>query len=192
MSQEDAYPLQWPSGRPRTPSGHRSSSRFDVTPNQAQRDMFHQIALMGGKNVIVSTNLRLRKDGGIYAADMNKTPDDPGVAVYFERKGQRVCFSCDMYHRVWENIRAIGKTIEAMRGIARWGAEEALDRAFTGFAALPSPEARKHWSDVLNVPSNAAADDIKAAYRSAARTAAKQGDQARLQDLNVARDEALS
>lgn len=148
---EQVYPLQWPEGRERTPRNKVAYSRFDVSPDRAQTEMRREIQAMGGKNIIVSTNQRVRLDGGIYAKDLNKVPDDAGIAVYFDRKGERVCFCCDQYARIWENMRAIGKTIEAMRAIERWGSTEMLDRAFTGFASLPSPEQANSWRSILGV-----------------------------------------
>ena len=148
---EQVFPLQWPEGMPRTPPHKVTFSRFDVTPDRAQRLMRQEIDRMGGRNIVASTNQRVRRDGGFYAADLNRRPEDAGVAVYFDRDGQRVCFACDRYARVWENMRAIGKTIEAMRAIERYGSAEMLDRAFTGFTALPSPERARPWRSVLGV-----------------------------------------
>lgn len=191
---ERAYPLEWPIDRPRTPSHQRKSSQFNIAPHKAQQHMLSEINLMGGRNVVISTDRRVRQDGGIYAKDLNRTPDDPGVAVYFERKGQRVCFACDQYPKIWENLRAIGKTIEAMRGIERWGSHEMLDRAFTGFAALPPPDApipmgigrQRHWSEVLGVPRDAPWNEIRSAYREKMRDAS---DEERY-DLNAAKAQA--
>ncbi|WP_236547726.1 J domain-containing protein [Sphingomonas sp. AX6] len=93
---------------------------------------------------------------------------DPGVAVYFKRKGRDGVFACDKYDQLHDNIRAIGKTAEAMRGIERWGASEMLDRAFTGFEALPAPDA---WWTILGVDQSAAPAAIDTAYRKLARDA---------------------
>ncbi len=196
---ERAYPLQWPADRPRTPYEEREDSRFDVTPDRAQRDMRHQIEMMGGEDIIVSTNQRVRRDGMIYAADLGRTPDDPGVAVYFKRKDRRMCFACDQYPRIWENMRAIGKTIRALRGIERWGSHEMMDRAFTGFAALPPPDPSTlsvaptgpdqlppPWHEVLGVEPTAAWSEIRTAYREKMREA----DEAEQYRLNNAYDMA--
>jgi hypothetical protein len=43
---------------------------------------------------------------------------------------------------------AIAKTIENLRGIERWGASDMMERAFTGFLALPE-KASEPWRGVL-------------------------------------------
>ena len=182
-----AYPLQWPIGRPRTSEHSREASRFDMTPDRAREELLWECERMGGRNIVISTNIELRRDGQPYA----RQPPfiDPAVAVYFDRKGKTVCFSCDRYQHVWENMRAIGKTIEAMRGIERWGAHEVLDQMFRGFTALPPPGAgQRHWWAVLDVAPNASAEAIRSAWRAKVRET-PEGERAA---LNVARDEGLA
>jgi hypothetical protein len=77
-----------------------------------------------------------------------KTPDDPGVAVYFELNGRSQVFACDKWDRVEDNLQAIRKTIEAIRGIERWGSSEMLNRIYKGFQALPEqtgPSTHQAW-----------------------------------------------
>lgn len=133
----EAYPLQWPAGYKKTNPQQRIWSRFKQTMDQAQRFLRSEIDRLGGKELIVSTNLRVRTDGGLYAADMNKKIDEPGVAIYFKYKGKQLSICCDQYLTVWENIYALAKGIEAIRGMERWGVSNFIERAFTGFAALP-------------------------------------------------------
>ena len=59
-------------------------------------------------------------------------------------------------------------TIEALRGIERWGSGDMVNQAFTGFVALPSQE---NPYDVLGVRPTATQDEIDAAYRQKARHA---------------------
>ena len=183
---EQAYPLQWPQGRSRTPRHKVTYSRFDVTPSKAQSEMLGEIQRMGGRNIVVSTDRRVKRDGTLYARDLQSTPDDAGVAVYFERKGQRVCFCCDRYGKIWENMRAIGKTIEAMRGIERWGSAEMLDQAFTGFTALPPADEKRPWWVVLGVSESASAKEANDAWRAKCKDASE----AELYELNAAREES--
>jgi hypothetical protein len=120
---------------------------------------------MGGTNIIISSNLTLRRDGLPYA-DQRRV-DDPGVAVYFRRKGADVCFACDRWDTVADNMRAIEKTIEALRGIARWGTGDMMEAAFRGFEALPAPS----WRDDLGLGPDATIEDAETSYRKRARSA---------------------
>lgn len=147
----EAYPLHWPDNWPRTPLNQIGWSRFDTSMSVARDSLLQEIRLLGGSYVVLSTNVRLRQDNLPYAND--KEPSDAGVAVYFKYKGQPMCFACDKYYYVRENIQAIRKTIEALRGIERWGASDMMQRAFSGFAQLPSPDQVKarNWRAVLDV-----------------------------------------
>jgi hypothetical protein len=131
----EAFPLYWPVGYKRTQQ--RKYSQFKVTMDKAQKFLRAEISRMGVTNLVVSTNIPVRQDGGLYADWMNRKIDDPGVAIYFKYKNKEVSMCCDQYEKVWENVYALGKGIEALRGMERWGVSDFLDRAFTGFTALP-------------------------------------------------------
>lgn len=62
---------------------------------------------------------------------------DRGAAVYFEMKGKPVSLACDKWNRVEDNIWAIAKHIEALRGQQRWGVGS-IEQAFRGYTALPA------------------------------------------------------
>lgn len=185
----EAYPLHWPQGRQRTPTHRRAQSRFDVSADRARRELRAE-AERHGRQVVLSTNVELRRDGEPYAS--RRAPEDTGVAVYFIRKGRPVCFACDQYQQVWENMRAISKTLEAMRGIERWGSAEMLDRAFTGFEALPSPEMvtpapNKAWWEILGVTPGATRQQINNAWKQKCRDNGGAS-----VELNNAKDAALA
>jgi hypothetical protein len=177
-----AYPLAWPAGWKRTVS--RKQAPFKVPPAQAKREMMEQLARIGAAGVIVSTDQPLNKDG---SPSLRYSWGDPGVAVYFKRRGRDVVLACDQYATPHDNMRAIGKTLEAVRGIERWGASDMLDRAFTGFMALPAPE---QWWQVLGLTEKASITEIDAAYRALARKAHPDagGSDAMMARLNAARD----
>lgn len=168
----EAYPLHWPEGWPRTPK--RERSRFDVSHARAQAELLDQLRLMGARYPIISTNVELRRDGLPYTSGpAARSPSDPGVAVYFQRRGKQMTFACDRWDRVGDNIRAISKTIEAMRGIERWGASDMMERAFAAFEALPPPGAAVQAScwDILGIEQGADIHAIKAAWRKRMKTA---------------------
>ncbi len=181
---EARFPLDWPAGWKRTQWPKRAP--FKVTPLKAERDMLAELRMMGANRIIISTNRRVNRDGSFSVA--RQSIYDMGVSVYFRRNGRDVVLACDQYDEIHANVRAIGKTIEALRGIERWGASDMLDRAFTGFEALPAPE---QWWQVLGVSAGASSAEIDAAYREQAKTAHpdRGGSDAAMARLNRARDD---
>lgn len=117
-------------------------------------------------DTVISTNLALRLDG-LPRSNQN-APDDPGAAVYWRDAGQTRCMAIDNYTEVEQNLAALAATIEAMRAIERHGGAQILDRAFTGFTALPAPgqTVARSWREVLEVsPVESDPEVIKRAYR---------------------------
>jgi hypothetical protein len=158
---KESYPLYWPEGYKRTEL-RRSSHFKESSLYETRKDLREEVRRLGGKDLIISTNIRTRADGDIYSSA--KEPDDPGVAVFFTLRGKPVSFACDLWKRVWENTWAIAKTIDAMRGIDRWGVSELLDRMFKGFLSLPAT-IDDPWHAVLEVSPDASIETIRAAYR---------------------------
>jgi hypothetical protein len=158
MNAVSAYPLSWPAGRPRATARKASQFGRDYSPwtsgptltfGRARDHLLAELKRLGATKVILSTNIELRQDGLPYSG--RRAPEDPGVAIYFQYKGKPMVFACDRWRKVEENAWAIAKTIDALRGIERWGSGDMLERAFTGFAALPNPETKKHWREVLGL-----------------------------------------
>ena len=204
-----AFPLQWPTGWPRTPAGAAKPGRFamkssgksyvsmtDITIAEATRRVLAELARMGidRQDVVISTNLTLRLDG--LPRSGQPAPRDAGAAVYWQTsKGERRVMAIDQYWKVEENLAAIAATLEAMRAIERHGGAQILDRAFTGFTALPAPTAKRHWRDVLRFDAHAAPTTtaLKYQYRRLARELHPDrtgGSDAAMSELNVALAEA--
>jgi hypothetical protein len=198
----EAYPLQWPAGRARTASWRRERAKFEVTFARARDNIVAEIGRLAGRypdpQVVISTNIALRRDGLPLANQRN--PDDPGVAVYFLYKKRQMSFACDRWEKIEHNMQAIAKTIEALRGIARWGTGDMLEAAFTGFTALPPPPAagpgaapaRRTWREVFGTAVTTRAE-LQDVYRRLAGAfhPDRGGDPAKMAELNAARDEAL-
>lgn len=165
-----AYPLQWPAGVPRH-NRSREEGTFKGTLDLVQNELTDEVdRLLNGiasrdrrLDLVISTNMPLRRDGFINCSA--PAPADPGVAIYFQRKGKDICLTCDRYNAVWKNLRALQRTIEAMRAIERYGSTDTLDRAFTGFQALPAPAAERHWTVVLGVTGSSSLEQIRCHYR---------------------------
>ncbi len=181
-----AYPLQWPVGAPRTARPARSAFG-EVSVHRATQELLWEIKRMCGRPPVISTNIELRNDGLPYSRQRPVT--DNGVAVYFTRRGRQMVFACDRWDRIEHNMRAITKTMDALRGIERWGSTDLMERAFAGFEALPAPE---QWWQVLGVGEKASRDEIESAYRAKARAAHPDtgGSTAAMALLNAARDQS--
>lgn len=190
----EAYPLYWPEGRPRKERWNRENARFDTSFARARDEIVRQIRLLVGKyesdrTLIVSTNIALRRDGLPLAGQ--RQPDDTGVAVYFDYKKRQVCFACDRWNKIEHNMQAIAKTIDALRGIDRWGTGDMIEAAFKGFTALPSNV--KSWRTVLNVPAGGGLADARTRYRSLVSEHHPDrpgGSHDRMADINKAWEEA--
>lgn len=170
-------PLTWPPGWPRVVASARIYGRFgkrvdgnggalrplkDITIFDGSQRAMSELSRMGARDIILSTNLQLRRDG-LPRSDQRE-PEDPGVAVYWtDRAGNDRCIAIDRYVKVADNLAAIAATLEAMRAIERHGGAQILDRAFTGFTALPAPT--EPWWEVLGVLANARRVEVEAAYR---------------------------
>lgn len=127
------FPLQWPVGYPRcqTPT----TCAFKTSLSKAANGIAAELKRFKATDVIISSNLQYRDDGIPYARQTKL--DDTGVAVYFKFNDQQRVICCDKWIHVEDNMHAIQLTIQAMRGMDRWGVSEILERIFTGFKALP-------------------------------------------------------
>jgi len=196
------FPLQWPEGWKRTESDRRREATFktrgkDLSVFDGVERVIGELnrLMVHADDVIVSTNVRTRLDGLPRSGEPK--PSDPGVCVYWRKnQGEPMrCMAVDRYTEVADNLAAIAATLEAMRAIERHGGAAILDRAFTGFAALPAPAGgRRDWWTVLEIfRSNATRADVEVAYRRLASLhhPDKGGDPDKMAAVNKARDEAL-
>ena len=169
MSREvisEGYPLQWPSGWPRI--SYPTRARFQTSFATAVRELLRELDLLGATDIVISSNLQLRRDGLPYSNQ--RQPEDRGIAVYFNLNGEQQCIPCDKWDLTEDNIQAIRLTVAALRGLERWGAKEMVDAAFRGFKALPAsgestPSDQRLWHEVLEVSPNASWEVVEAAYR---------------------------
>lgn len=186
----EAFPLCWPLHKKRT--SYRQPGRFNTPFAKARNHIVAEIKRLGGRDTIISTNIELKRDGLPYANF--RTPDDPGVAVYFMYKGKQMCFACDRYRSIQDNIHAISLTISALRGIARWGTGDMMESAFSGFTALPAPGEThgRSWREVLEAHQGDTLDDLKLKYRklSSLRHPDKGGSADAMSELNWAWSQA--
>lgn len=141
-------------------------SKFSTSLGDASAALMRELRLMGAQRIIISSNLMLRKDGLPYANQ--RQPEDAGVCVYFIKDGQQMAIPCDWWCDVEDNVQAIRLTVEALRGIERWGTKEMMSAAFTGFKALPQATEEVQtafWNDILGVSADCTFAEAKRAYR---------------------------
>jgi hypothetical protein len=207
---ETRYPLCWPQNWKRTISRidaafGKTERRYDGgIPKYAGKsrlsilDAINRIAselrALGVKeeNCIVSTNIPLNLSG-TPRGDRGE-PSDPGAAIYWTNKGKSQCMAIDRYRRVADNLAAIAASLNYLRGLERHGGASILERAFIGFAALPS-STRRPWRQVLEFgDSTPTLEEIERRFRERARSLHPDkigGHHDRMSELNVAHDEAL-
>src|SRR5262249_51454492 len=103
MKPIEAYPLTWPIGwGPPPPREITKQQRVKVTEERAVRDLLEAVRILGGKDIIISTNKRTRRDGLPMLSD--REPEDSGVAVYWTRHGKSEVMACDCWSTVRENM----------------------------------------------------------------------------------------
>lgn len=201
-----AYPLQWPAGRTRTKERSRAAfhvrktrhgetsswtEREDIPVGRARDAVLAELERLGAKGPVISSNVRVRLDG-LMSAGARPDGKDPGVAVYFRHRNTRLAFACDRWDRVADNLWSIAKTIEAIRGIERWGTGEMVAAALRGFRALPPPV--RPWRMVFGYGSETKPllSDVEKRYKEQASTEHpdRGGDSGRMAEFNAARDDA--
>lgn len=188
VSSEYAYPLHWPDGQPRKTHGQRKDAGFKVRMGAARDHLINELRMLGARYIVISTNVSLRFDGLPHAG--RRPPDDTGVAVYFDYDGDQMVFACDKWKKIEHNIRAVGKTIEAIRGIARWGSTDMMKRAVSAFKALPDQPAADDWRRVMEFGPEARPElrTVKQKYRELSRIhhADMGGNEDEMKRINIA------
>lgn len=156
MSKRPDY-LEWPEGWPRTPENRRERNwhfNRNLTISRAKNDVLLELNRLGATHVRLSVDCPIRGDGDFYAG--GPKPKDPGCALYFQLRGKPTTMACDTYDLLEQNLRAVALTIEALRAIDRHGASGFLERALSGFQALPpgtgEGTAARPWWEVLGLP----------------------------------------
>lgn len=211
-------PVEFPPGWPRTALADRERGRFtksrtvtsewsDATRMRHQpisfsdslRDVQSEVTRAGGTDLRIDHGGDYDRRSGAPLAG-RREPDDPGVVVYWKRAGKGYVLACDKYEDRAQNLRAIAKTIEATRGIERWGVVSG-EMAFKGYEALPPPGStastsrpRRAPHEVLHIAPDAPRDVVLAAFRARAKDLHPDagGSHEDFTELVAARDELLA
>jgi len=135
-------PLEvWPG--PKTPEVMQRpvGAFFKLTPGAALDALRDELGRMRATDCCIQIAVRDRDISRFGELRADARPSHPGVVVFatHPRQGD-LRFACDTYNRWWVNVRAVAMTLEALRGIARWGAVRD-EQQFAGFRALPGATA---------------------------------------------------
>lgn len=142
----EAFPLKWPADQPR--QRNRRKSRFkSLAVNESAKAIHKLLYRMKASRIVITSNLPTRQDGLPYSNATN--PSDPGVAVWWVRKGVECCMPCDEFRKVSENFRGLERGIAHIYDLDRWGLGSISERAFNGFAALNPGQMQRTWREVL-------------------------------------------
>jgi len=175
-----SHPLDWPLEYPRTARPKKSAFK-SITIYRAVENLVLEVnRLVHGRaskrkpsDMVISSNVPLKLDGGISANYQRSVIRDKGVAVYFRKGNTDLVLCCDKFDTVESNLHAIFKTVEAMRGIDRWGVSDFLERSFTGFKALPAPGVKSFrgqwWEEMRFEKAPAVFQDVYERYRHLAK-----------------------
>jgi hypothetical protein len=164
-----------------------------------------ELKRLGAQHVTVSSNVRVRQDGGMYAGEADRRYADPGIAVYFSIKGRPTVMAQDAFKSIAANLRSLSLAVEAMRALERHGGGTMMTKAFDGFAALPPPagsKPKRPWWEVLKYPAEQqereamflSPAEVKARFNAMAKKLHPDGGGggADMDELMTARDEAIA
>lgn len=178
------YKLNWPTDEPRTPEGkRRTKSQFSMSFDRALSFIEAELVRFRAIDVVLTHNDNRRGK-----------PRDAAASLFFKLGGRDISICCDIYYDVQDNVRAIGKIVEAMRTIERFGGQHLSQKSFTGFVALPPPKdcwkmlgISKSVGEALSMKMRK--EFVSDAFRDRAREGHGAG--ADMAALTEARDEAL-
>jgi len=159
----EAYPLTWPVDFPRTKNPARSRFSNKLTVGVARENLLTELKLMRATNIIISSDVPIKKDVLLYA---NYKVKDTGIAVYFSYKNSPTVLCCDKWNTLQCNLHAIERTVNALRQLERDGVSDLLNRVFTGFKALPqnAGQGEASWWVALGLTSDATKEEVRKAY----------------------------
>jgi len=197
----------WIGPRTRFPERSRFRSSWAIT----LAELSYEIERLGGTSWVLQIDVSdydLRKDGGMRANA--RPPSSHAIRINFTAKAKGpLSFAIDRYDDWRDNVRAVAKTLEALRAVDRYGVATAGEqyRGWTAISNRPAEMSREqaaefiaHWAGVAGFADVVAeiaqgGEDLRTAYYAAAKRAhpdvtGDDGDT--MARLNAARDLLLN
>lgn len=123
---------EWPgkktSYRQRAPFKAHATRLWDLLERELVRVNARDVSLFG-----YWRQKDFKRDGGVYA---DARPTEPGIILEFVKGKDRMRFQCDKFPVWLDNVDAIGRSLEALRMMDRYGVM--AGQQYEGFKALPS------------------------------------------------------
>lgn len=114
----------WPNRRPLRSPDERERSRFDSSWSQTLNLLSYEVSRLNASSVVVRLALEdkdIRRDGWPRAS---ARPEHPGVIIEWQSGKRWSRMAADKYDHWQDNARAVALSLEALRGVERWGAVE--------------------------------------------------------------------
>jgi hypothetical protein len=136
---------QWPGER--TPE--RRSAPFRATYPQTLDLLEYELRHLGARDVIIQVEGLSRDDirnDGWPRGQWKCLQNRPGVIVSFESPKGAISMPCDKFQDWQDNLRAIAKSLEALRMVDRYGVTRGNEQ-YRGWAKLEAPGAKNGKMD---------------------------------------------
>jgi hypothetical protein len=133
----------WPNNVPATTYNNRKRSPFRSAWASTLADLDRELQQIGARSVVIEIDApasEIRRDGMPRADARTRSP---GVILSYEKRRRgagdtwdRYVYPCDTFHDWQDNVRAIAKTLEALRAVDRYGVTRD-GQQFASFKSLP-------------------------------------------------------
>lgn len=128
----------WPAGRTATPAPSRVRGPFRMTYERIKAELLEELRKLGAREVVLLADADAAQFTRYGELRVDAKMRGPGIVLRFvDSDDRRQEYACDTYQHWHDNLRAIGLTLEALRGIDRWGAI-AKGAQYEGMKALPA------------------------------------------------------
>lgn len=170
-------------------TGKSRRSAFGSSWSSTESLLLAEVGRLNGRDLVLEVDVperAIRIDGGLYA---NARPSSPGVRIAFESKHGPLTYGTDEFTSWQDNVRAIAKSLEALRMVDRYGVSRRGEQ-YTGWKAIgagrampsseePTMDAELAWSTlgsytapgdsrtISELRSTATNDELRAMHRRA-------------------------
>jgi hypothetical protein len=132
---------------PGAPTTKRRTGAFQVTYLRLLEDLSSELRAIGAKSIELALDIpdgKLSRSARSYDGwpKADAPVNSPGVILRFDRGETPMQFACDTYSYWEHNLRAIGRTLEALRAVSRYGATSRNEqyRGYERQIAAPTTE----------------------------------------------------